>query len=116
MMTFFCVMVRCLRMRPALEGTIYSPAFFALNLNKRVAHAVSDIKKVAVWKALYTDTNPVYPVICILRYCNSTVPCMDKLYFLAYRVAKGIKNLGRRSMTWISSTMKQLMTASLMWS
>jgi hypothetical protein len=91
MVSFFYGMMRCLRMRPALEATIHSSAFLALNPNKRVAHTVADIKNVAVWKTLYTVTKTGYPVICILCYCNTTVPYTDKLYFFAFRATEGIK-------------------------
>jgi hypothetical protein len=87
MAIFFYNMMRCLRMQSALEATIYSPAFLTLNPNERIAYAVADVKNGAAWKALYTVTKTVYPVIRILRYCDSTVPCMDKLYVLTCRAA-----------------------------
>ena len=44
-----------------------------------------DIENETFWKALYTLLRSVYPSIRALRYCDSDVTAMDKIYHLYNR-------------------------------
>ncbi len=50
--------------------------------NDHVAAAVNDIEDEVFWKAIYCLLCAVFPALKALRYCNSNIPAMDKIYFL----------------------------------
>ncbi len=75
-------MNRALRMKPALKATIHNPSFASLSKNDRVAAAIVDIKDEVFWKAIYCLLHAIFPALKALKYCDSNIPAMDKIYFL----------------------------------
>ncbi len=69
-------------MKPALKATIHNPSFSSLSKNDRVAAAIADIEDDVFWKAIYFLLRAVFPALKALRYCDSNIPAMDKIYFL----------------------------------
>ena len=72
-------------MKPALKATIHNPSFSSLSKNDRVAAAITDIEDEVFWKAIYCLLRAVFPALKALRYCDSNIPAMDKIYFLVKR-------------------------------
>lgn len=72
-------------MKPALKATIHNPSFSSLSKNDRVAAAITDIEDEVFWKAIYCLLWAVFPALKALRYCDSNIPAMDKIYFLVKR-------------------------------
>ena len=83
--TWFYAMHRALRMKPALKATIHNPSFSSLSKNDHVAAAIADIEDEVFWKAIYCLLRAVFPALKALRYCDSNIPAMDKIYFLVKR-------------------------------
>ena len=50
-----------------------------------------DIENKTFWKALYTLLRSVYSAIRDLRYCDSNVPAMEKIYHLSNRTTLAIE-------------------------
>ncbi len=48
---------------------------------KNVAAVVNDIQDEIFWKTIYCLLYAVFPAL-ILRYCDSNIPAMDKIFFL----------------------------------
>ena len=69
-------------MKPALKATIHNPSFSSLSKNDCVAAAIADIEDDVFWKAIYCLLRAVFPALKALRYCDSNIPAMDKIYFL----------------------------------
>ncbi len=70
-------------MKPALKATIHNPSFASLSKNDCMAAAIVDIEDEVFWKAIYCLLFAVFPALNALRYCDSNIPAMDKIYFLA---------------------------------
>ncbi len=85
-------MHRALRQKPALKATIHSPMFSNLSKNDRVAAAVRDVEDDVFWKAIYCLLRAVFPALKALRYCDSNIPAMDKIYFLVKRADEALLN------------------------
>ena len=62
-----------------------------MDLNARARYAIIDIMDDVFWRALYALVRTVYPAICVLRYCESNTPAMDKVYHLAHRTSTAIQ-------------------------
>ena len=52
---------------------------------ENVHAAVRDITDEKFWKRIYIVLRAVFPALCFLRYCDKTVPVMDKIYYLSHR-------------------------------
>ncbi len=50
--------------------------------NDHVTAAVNDIEDEVLWKAVYCLLCAVFPTLKALRYYNSNIPTMDKIFFL----------------------------------
>ncbi len=85
MALWFCAMMRFLRLRQPLVGTIHQQKFVDLNLNNSVRAAVHDIKDDKFWKCIYILLRAVFPALRLLCYCNKNQPTMDKIFFLSHR-------------------------------
>ena len=90
---FFYAMVRLLRLKAALCATVHSAKFRDLKINERAMNAVRDIQDSNFWKAIYNLFNlcrAVFPALRLLRFCDSNVPAMDKVYHLTRRTSVAI--------------------------
>ncbi len=89
--TWFYAMHRALRMKPVLKATIHNPSFASLSKNDRVAACIQDIEDEVFWKAIYCLLRAVFPALKALRYCDSDIPAMDKIYFLVKRADEALQ-------------------------
>ncbi len=80
-------------MKPALKATIHNPSFSSLSRNDRVAAAIGDIEDDVFWKAIYSLLRAVFPALKALRYCDSNIPAMDKIYYLVKRADDALHDL-----------------------
>jgi hypothetical protein len=85
MALWFYAMMRLLRLRQSLVGTIHQQIFVNLNFNNSVRAAVSDIKDNKFWKCIYFLLCAMFPALRLLRYCDKSQPAMDKIFFLSHR-------------------------------
>ncbi len=85
MALWFYAMMRLLRLRQPLVGTIHQQKFVNLNLNDSVRAAVRDIKDDKFWKCIYILLCAVFPALGLLCYCNKSQPAMDEIFFLSHR-------------------------------
>jgi hypothetical protein len=85
MALWFYAMMRLLRLRQPLVGTIHQQKFGNLNLNDSVRAAVRDIKDNKFWKCIYILLRAVFPALGLLRYWDKSQPAMDKIFFLSHR-------------------------------
>ena len=82
---FFYCMHRALRLKGPLQSAVHSAKFQALKLKEAiVTRAVSDIKDEQHWKRVYVVLRALWPVLKLLRLCDSQKPGMDKLYYLTH--------------------------------
>ncbi len=63
-----------------------------LSKNDHVAASVRDVEDDVLWKAIYCLLGAVFPALKALRYCNSNIPAMDKIYFLVKYADKALLN------------------------
>ncbi len=78
--TWFYAMHWLLRLKRALKATIHVAAFESVAKNARVVLAVEDIEDEVFWKSIFCLLRTVFPALKALRYCNSNVPAMDKIF------------------------------------
>ncbi len=52
--------------------------------------AIQDIEDEVFWKAIYILLRTVFPALKALRYCDSNIPTMDKLFHLVKRAEDAI--------------------------
>ncbi len=75
-------MLRVLRLKAALQATVTSPEFIALE-------AFVDIARVVMtedfWTLLFLMCRAIYPQMRILRLADQKVPAMDKLAYFIYQ-------------------------------
>ncbi len=43
------------------------------------------------WKAIYCLLRAVFPALKLLRYCDSNIPAIDKIYFLVKRADEALQ-------------------------
>ncbi len=91
--TWFYAMHRALWMKPVLKATIHNPSFVSPSKIDRVAGAINDIEDEVIWKAIYFLLCAVFPALKVLRYCDSNIPAMDKIYFLVKQVDEALHDL-----------------------
>ena len=87
--TWFYSMHRVLRLERALLATVHDPHVAKLDIvktNNFVMLAVHDVKSKSFWRAVYILLQCVFPALRLLRYSDSNIPVMDKLYYLSHRV------------------------------
>ena len=87
---FYC-MHRLLRMREVLMCSIHQAEFRNLKLNNREERCVADIKNDTLFKAMYVLLRAVFPALRALRFCDSDVPCMDKIHYLSKRTTLALE-------------------------
>ncbi len=56
-----------------------------------MAAAIVDIKDKVIWKAIHCFLHAVFPALKALRYCDSNIPAMDKIYFLVKRADEALQ-------------------------
>ncbi len=83
-------MRRVLCQKPALKATIHNPPFASLSKNDCVAAVIKYILDEVFRKAIYCLLYTVFPALKALRYCNSNITAMDKIYFLVKRADKAL--------------------------
>jgi len=91
MASWFYAMMRLLRLRLPLKATIHQQKFLDLHLTPSVRSAMRDIDDDDFWKSMYILLRAVYPALRALRFCDSSQPVMDKIYFLSHRTTEAIK-------------------------
>ena len=89
--TWFYAMMRLLRLKDPLRATITQVKFQQLDLNDRARSALIDIMDDIFWRALFCLSRAVFPSVRVLRYYDSNIPAMEKLYHLARRTSKAIE-------------------------
>ncbi len=77
-------------MKDALISTVHSAPFKDLEKTDVIRATIFDITDPKFFKALYILLRAVFLAIRVLRYCNKGEPCMDKLYYLAYRATDAL--------------------------
>ena len=91
--TWLYAMMRLLRLKDPLRATITQVKFQQLELDDRARSALIDIMDDIFWRALFCLSRAVFLAVRVLRYCDSDIPDMDKLYHLASRTSKAIEKL-----------------------
>jgi hypothetical protein len=91
MALWFYGMMRLIRLKQPLKATIHLQQFRVLTLNASAKAAVHDIEDDKFWKCLYVLLCAVFPALRALRYCDSNVPVMDKIFFLSHRTTEAIR-------------------------
>ncbi len=84
-------MICLICLQQLLKATIHQQKFLDLALTNSAKGAVHDIKDDNFWKCMYILLRAVFPALRALRYCNSNMPCMDKLYYLSHRTTVAIE-------------------------
>jgi len=77
-------------LKDAFLATTHQAEFRALSLNDTAGAATKDIKDKTFWQAMCVLSRAVYPVICVLRCCDSNTPAMDKVFMLSNRCLQAI--------------------------
>lgn len=76
---YFYAFHRLLRLKPALEATIASVEFQALQLSKPfISSALKFIRDKEMWKALYALTRCLFPALRVLRLADRSEPGFDR--------------------------------------
>ena len=73
-----------------MKATIHGASFSSVTMNSKVTLAVQDIEDEVFWKAIYVLLWAVYPALKALRFCNSNIPAMDKIYYLTRKAEETI--------------------------
>ncbi len=81
-----------LRLKKAVKATLHSAAFESVAKNACVVLAVEDIEDEVFWKGIFCLLRAVFPALKALRYCDSNIPAIDKIFFLVTRVDRAIDN------------------------
>ena len=89
--TWFYAMMRLLRLKEALKFTIHQQKFRDLTLNASARAVVKDIGDDKMWKSMYILLRSIFPALRALRYCDTSKPSMDKIFFLCHRTTKAIE-------------------------
>ena len=53
--------------------------------------AVHDVKSKLFWSEVYIMLRCVFPAVRLLRYSDSNIPAMDKLYYFSHRVTVALE-------------------------
>ncbi|KAL3772048.1 hypothetical protein ACHAWU_008070 [Discostella pseudostelligera] len=93
MASWFYAMMRLLWLRLPLKATIHQQKFLDLHLTPSVRSAMRDIDDDNFWKSMYILLRAVFPALRALCFCDSSLPVMDKIYFLSHshRTTEAIK-------------------------
>ena len=91
MASWFYAMMRLLHLKQPLKATVHQPKFLDLHLTVRVREAVIDINDDNFWRCMYVLLRAVYPALRALRFCDSSQPVMDKIYYLSHRTTEALK-------------------------
>ncbi len=67
-----------------------SPYFATLIYNAKTALAVQDIESNQFCKAVYSLLRSVFPVLMVIRFCDTNKPAMDKIYYLCDRAENAL--------------------------
>ena len=81
--TWFYAFICLLRLKDAFLATTHQAEFRQLSLNDAAGAAIKDIKDKTFWQAMCALSRVVYPAICVLCYCDSNTPAMDKVFMLS---------------------------------
>ncbi len=92
MALWFYAMIQLLCLQQPLKATIHQQKFLDLTLTNSAKGAVQDLNDDNFWKCMYILLCAVFPALRALRYCNSNMPCMDKIYNLSHRTTVAIEN------------------------
>jgi len=78
-------MMRLLRQKDVLRSTIHTQKFLDLPKNETMRQAVMDISSDLFFKALFVLLRAVFPALRALRFTDSNIPMMDKIYYFTLR-------------------------------
>ncbi len=92
MTLWFYAMMRLIRLQQPLNATIHQHKLLDLSLTTSAKGAVQDIKEENFWKCMYILIRAVFPALRALWYCDSNMPCMDKLFHLSHRTTVAIED------------------------
>jgi hypothetical protein len=71
-------------------------------VKENVHAAVRDITDEMFWKRICIVLRAVFPALRLLRYCDKSVPAMDKMYYLSHRTTialeKSVSDLNDESL------------------
>ena len=56
---------------------------------------VCDITDDKFWKRIYIVMHAVFPALRLLRYCDKSIPAMDKIYYLSHRTTIALEKSGQ---------------------
>ena len=93
-MTWFYAMHRALRLEGALLATVHDPHFAKLDIvrtNNRVMLEVHDVKSKSFCRAVYILLRCVFLALRLLRYSDSNIPAMEKMYYFSHRVTVALE-------------------------
>ncbi len=90
--TWFYAIHCLLRLKEVLKATIHSAVFESVSKNACIVLAVKDIEGEVFWKGIFCLLRAVFPALKALRYCDSSIPATDKIFFLVMRADKAIDN------------------------
>jgi hypothetical protein len=91
MALWFYAMIHLIHLQQPLKATIHQQKFLDLTLTNSAKGEVHDINDKNFWKCMYILLCAVFPAVRALWYCNSNMPCMDKLYYLSHRTTVAIE-------------------------
>ena len=100
--TWFYAMMRLLRQKDVLRSTIHTQKFLDLPKNETMRQAVIDITSDIFFKALFVLLRAVFPALRALRFTDSNIPMMDKIYYFTLRtqfaLEKSVSDLNNEDM------------------
>jgi hypothetical protein len=91
MALWFYAMIHLIPLQQPLNATIHQQKILDLTLTNSAKGAVHDINDKNFWKCMYILLCAVFPALRALWYCDSNMPCMDKLYHLSHRTTVAIE-------------------------
>ena len=83
------VLLRLLRLKPALISTITSPDFLQFKLQAALCKLLLSDK---MWKDIEIIIKAVYPALLLLRLADKKTPAMDRLYYYSRKLEESLKN------------------------
>ena len=84
-------------MKDVLKATVHSIQFKdcvkkLTRIDKdKISFCINDVENPAFFKDVYFILRAVYPALRALRYCDSNMPMMDKIYYLSYRASETLR-------------------------
>ncbi len=80
--TWFYAIHRVLCQKTAIKAKIHNPCFSSLSKNGCIEATIKDLADKFICKVIYCLLHDMFPALKALRYCNSNIFAVDKIYFL----------------------------------